>query len=186
MSTLEQGTFEQNQPQIMPIALRNGLIASLALIAVELVNNLMGYSDPRVEGASTAGWISWILNLGIVFTFLFMSIRQYRSEAGGQISFGRAFSVAGLTGVMLSLVSMAWAFINLSFIDTGAVDMLQEVFFESMSAQPDMDQETAEQWAGWLASPGFIGGIILVIRLIDTLLFSLIGAAILQNENEEN
>jgi|GEM_PF-2986047 len=80
-----------------PIALRIGLLAGLALVAIGLVFQLTGLSDPTQQ-YSTGNIISQIVSYGIMGAAIYLAVKQHRDEnLGGFISMGSAFGLGMLT-----------------------------------------------------------------------------------------
>ena len=180
MSTLEQGSFEDNKVSFMPIALRYGLIGTLVLIGIELISKALGYTDPTDPSTVMVGYITWALNIGIIITTLILAVREFRAQIGGTISFGRAFVTAFVTGLMIAVISMIWTYLNITIIDPSTLDIVKGAMEEQMAASGA--EEEAIGMMSWVTNPYFISGSVLLLRTLSAAIFGLVAAAVLQND----
>ena len=96
-------------------ALRYGLIGALITIVFGLILHLLG--------ASRSTWSS-IVGIAIWIGILVIGIRAYKNQTlGGYMTFGQGFGAGALITVIISVISLVWTFIFLSFI---APDVMAE------------------------------------------------------------
>lgn len=161
------------------IALRHGAFAGLILIAVGLLGNLTGLSDPT-QPSSVANWVLNFVNWGVMIAFIVMAVKKHRDEdLGGFITFGRAFGVSFLVILVLSLITTVWVYVYFSFIDP---DIAQTIMENSLSQQGIEDEDMIESMAMWF-SPGAMAVYGFFGSLIFGVIISLIVSAVMKKDN---
>ena len=103
MSTIDNPhMMEESSPK--QVIIRYGLIGGLVAIAYALVAIITGMNSP--SNGQAGGMINALVSLGIYVVFLVLAVREYRDKhQGGFITFGKAFRVAFLTGLMIAVIS---------------------------------------------------------------------------------
>ena len=95
--------------------LRYGLIGGLVLIIYGLIGFLTGLSSP---GNLSNIFINLVLALVITVGLVVLAIRHHRDQGlGGHITFGRAFLVGFLTIIIAGVISLAFNYLYLSFVE---------------------------------------------------------------------
>ena len=123
MSTLDQST----KPSFMPVAIRYAVIGSLVLIAIDLLTRFTGFVDPVDQSKAMNALIILPINWIIAITIFFLAIKEYREQLGGFISFGNAYVVALVTGLIIAGISAVWAFLYLSVIEPDSLNELKSM-----------------------------------------------------------
>ena len=78
-------------------ALKDGLIGGLVSILIGLMSHVLGLVDLQNPN-SVGGWVSSILNWGVIVGAIFMAIKHHRdNELGGYITMGRSIGMGVLT-----------------------------------------------------------------------------------------
>jgi hypothetical protein len=120
---------------------------------------------------------------GIIYT-----LRQYRLDNGGFMTFKQGLGLGVLMSVVAGLISSVFSLIYMKVIDPGFMDRMLEMMRDKMAEQPGMTEEALEMamtWVGKMRSPVviFISG--LVTSALIGLFFSLIVSAIMKKERPE-
>lgn len=116
-----------------PTIVRFGLIGALILIIYSLLGNILGFTSP------SNGVMSAMINGLVVFVFyiviMVLATRKHRDEdLGGQITFGRAFTVAFFTSLIVGVLATAFNMLYMNVIDP--------------SMGPTIMEETREMYEG--------------------------------------
>lgn len=158
------------------ISLRNGAIAGLILIVIGLLGNLTGISDPTQPNSAT-NWIMNLVNWGIMIAFMVMAVKKHRDEdLGGFVTFGRAFGVAFLVTLVISVITAVWVYIYFGFVDP---DMAAAIMENSLAQQGIEDDAMIDQMKFWF-SPVAMAIYGLLGSLFFGAILSLIVAAVMK------
>ena len=140
-------------------------------------------------------WVSVVLGLISLGFTIYLPIRftkNQRRDQGGVISFKEVFTTAMIGLVLSALITFAFSFVYVNYIDTGYVDRQVETsvkgtmkWLEGNMADEQMEEilrETEEKTREGFTPMGMVKsfGIYIVIYAI----FSLILAAVIKNEPE--
>ncbi|MBK8042499.1 MAG: DUF4199 domain-containing protein [Haliscomenobacter sp.] len=184
MSTLDSPIQTQPQVSYRPVGLRFGLIASMVLIALGLIGQVAGLSDPANQ-SGPGGIAMNILTYGIMIAAIVMAVKQHRdSDLGGLISFKRAFGLGMFVILIIGAITMVWTFIYMSYINPDLVDQIMEVTQEKQQAQGLSDEqiEAAAGMMGMFMKPWAMALFAFAGTLLIGLIISLIVAAIMKKE----
>lgn len=175
-------------PSTVPYAKKaftQGLIASLILIALNLLLSLTGLVKPGDTGAMT--WISNILIWGLIAYFIYAAQTSHRDEdLGGYISYGRAFSVGGIVVLAITLITIVWSYIYFSFIDPDIFNTIRETSMEQMINQQGMSEEEAEnamEMMSFMWNPGMMSIFAGIGTVVAGLIIDLIVSAVVKRDN---
>ena len=181
MNTLDQPSLNQDQNSYRQIAMNFGLIGALVSIVLTLITYLGNFGDPRNPNYLATGLIS-IASLGVYIFFMLKAVNKHRDEnLGGYITFGKAFGVAFLTGLIMAVIGSIFNFIYFQFIDASYLDNLLEFMYETLESS-GADPEPMMGFYRNIYSP--IGMLIsgLISGVLVSALFGLIPAAIGQKK----
>ena len=182
MTTLDQPTLNQEQPSYRKIAFNYGLIASMVLIVVSLISNILGFNDPRNPNTVMSIVMS-LLGFGIVVGAMIMGISKHRDEdLGGYITFGRAFGLAFIMGLVIVVINTVFSYIYMAFIDSSILEAATENFETQMEEQGVEPGEDAYEIAAMFLNPGIITVFIALWLLFQNTVAGLISAAIGQKK----
>ena len=182
MSTLDDPIYNAQKPASKwPLALRWGLIGGLAGIALQMLWQVMGWSD--YSNNMSAGNLAlmplgWIIGIGATA----LGIKQYRDEHnGGFISFSSGFGM----GMMIALVM---AVLGTIFVVAYMGDVMQEAMSSSMQERfesqglDDEQIEEATKMAGMFTSTPMLAVFGMLGGLVSGLIYSLIASAIMKRD----
>ncbi len=185
MSTLDSPIQSQPQVSYRPVGVRFGLIASMILIALGLVAQVAGLSDPS-NPYSPGAIVMNILTYGVMIAAIVMAVKQHRdSELGGFISFGRSFGLGMLVILIIGAVTMVWTFVYMSYINPDLVEQIKEVALEQARERQGLSDEQLEASSGIMGmfmQPWFMAVSAFFGTLLIGLIISLIVAAIMKKE----
>ena len=185
MSTLDQPTVNQDRPSYSRIAINYGLIASMALIAISLVSSVLGFSDPTNPNMVMSIVIS-ILSFGIIVAAMVMGISKHRDEdLGGYITFGRAFGLAFVMGLVIAIINTLFTFVYMNYIDPSLLESIHENFEAQMDQQGIGEGDEGYDVAKMFIQPGMIALFAALGLLIQNTIAALIGAAIGQKKQPQ-
>ncbi|HKK74702.1 MAG TPA: DUF4199 domain-containing protein [Saprospiraceae bacterium] len=189
MSTLDNpNVTETTDLPIRPNAVRFGLITGLILIAVSLVFQVTGLSDPANASAS-AGWISGLVSFAVLAGGLIWAMNQQKQDQGGYLTFGKGLTVAILAALIIGLISAVWMVINFTLVQPDMIETMQEAAKEQMyQRNPNLTDSEIEQAMGFMGvmfNPWVLAVSAIFTTLIQGLIIGLIGSAILKNNPPE-
>ncbi len=117
-----------------------------------------------------------------------MAIKTHRDQdLGGYITFGRAFGVAFLTGLVMAVIGLVWSFLYLQLVDPSIQETIAEATRQSMRDQGMSESDIDQAWgitsmfisAPAIAIMGFI------FTLLGTVITGLIVAAVMRRNPPE-
>jgi hypothetical protein len=123
----------ENKVSLMNVAVRNGIFLGLAGVLISVLVWLSGMN--MIE----QWWISIVVGLiSITLSILFMrsgviTIREKGNE--GVISFGQAFIVAFLIGIISLVFSIIWTYLQYQVLDPESVDIMIENYLMFMEGK---------------------------------------------------
>jgi cation transport ATPase len=186
MDTLDTNEFK-TLPYARPLALRWGVIASLAIIAMGLVFQLTGITDPTQQ-YSAGNMIAGLLSYAIMIAAGILTVKQYRDESlNGSISMGRAFGISMLVILIIAVIQALWTVVYMELINP---DLMKEAMEAQMDKMLEDGRVTEEQleassgMMGFFANPWFLAGASLLGTLFIGLLLSLVVALVTKKEPE--
>ena len=176
-----------NQPindSYRPIVFRYGLIGGLGLIAIPLIFELAGLTDPATgEGNNMVLGLSLLIMVGAMF----LAIRQHKEDdLQGRITFGRALSVAFYTALVMCLIGAVYFFIYVSFINPELLDIIKanaEAQFEQRGMSDEEIKQGLSMMEMWV-NPTVMTITSFVTNVILSGIAALILAAVLQNDKK--
>lgn len=116
MSTLDGNYVDPATVSPQPTIVRYGLIGALVLIIYGLLGNILGFTSPAngIMAAMIGGLVVFVFYIIIMV----LPVRKHRDQdLGGHIPFGRAFTVAFLTSLIVGIISTAFNMLYMNVID---------------------------------------------------------------------
>jgi len=164
-----------------PTAIRYGVVGSLLMIAIGLVQYLIGIAS---QTSQAIGWLSLL----IVIVFPVLAIRAHRdNDLGGYISYSRGLGTGVLTALTIGLISVAWSFLLYNVIDPTIMDQLMQAQAEAMeeTGMSDEDIENAMEMTSKFMTPTFLIAVGAGMSFILGLITSLIASAGLKKDRAD-
>jgi hypothetical protein len=157
-------TVKTEQPTVMSVGLRYGLILGLISIAITIIFFVVGMNP--FDG-SWKGWVSTVLAVVMVV----LAQKNFKDTGDGFMSYGQGLGIALITFLVSMVLSGIFSYIYLSFIDTTAFEAIWEKAAADMEAkgqsqeQIDMGLEWGRKlfWVFFIVGGAFMG---LVVGLI--------------------
>lgn len=182
MSTLDDPVYNAQKPASKwPLALRWGLIGGLAGIALQMIWQVMGWSD--YSNNFSAGNLAlmplgWIVGIGATA----LGIKQYRDEHnGGFISFGSGFGMGMMIALVTAVLSAVFVVAYMGDVIQDAMSIAMQEQFESQGLDDEQIEE-ATKMAGMFTSKPAMVVYSLIGGLFGGLFYSLIAAAIMKRD----
>lgn len=130
--------------------------------------------------------ISFLVTLILAFTVYFLACKEYKDDNEGLISFGRAFGLIALIGVIGGAIRAVGLYLYLKFIDTDYLVRIQEAqeeMRERMGA-PEIDPDQIPEFMKFFQTTEFMGIATFINVMLGVLVIGLIVAAIVQKKEE--
>jgi hypothetical protein len=187
MSEFDQNLSEQSKPSYRPIAMRYGLMAALVTIGIGLIfnlTNLIDYTDNSNPGNIASSVINWVA----IIVAMVLAVKIHRNEdLGGFITFGRAFGLAFLTGLVVAVIGFVWSFVFMQFIDPSILQVVEDATRTSMVDRGMSESEMEQAWGitkMFISAPAiaFFG---FIFTLIGSVVVGLIVAAVMKRVRPE-
>lgn len=137
-------------------------------------------------GLATETWAQWS---GLVFTIviLYLAHKDFKDSGDGYMSYGQGLGIGMITIGISSVLSSAFAYVYIKFIDPTYMEMIMDKQIEGMqeNGMSDAEIETAMSFSEGFMNPEvmFVTGIIWGLLL--GFIISLIVSAITKNSNPE-
>jgi hypothetical protein len=168
---------------VLTFGLIAGVILSVFMVATIPFVDRIGFDYGMVIGYST---------MVLAFLLVFFGIRSYRENVGGgQISFGRAFSVGILIVVIASLMYVVtWEILYYNVIPDFADKYTAHLLEKARAAGASPEQLAAEQEKmnsmKWMLSNPLINGAVTLLEPLPVgIVLTLVSAAILRRRHKE-
>lgn len=169
----------ENQPSTARSAIKWGLIIGVASIAFSTIIFLSGQF-----GNQTLSYLGYL----ILIAGLVLAMKDFRTQNNGFMRYGQGLGLGSLTSAVSGVLSGAFMYVYMSFIDTTLNDQILDKAREQWEKQ-GMSEQQMEQAAEM--SKSFMGpGAMFVFGVLGSLIFgvilSLIIAAIMKKDPPVN
>ena len=168
---------------VLTFGLIAGVILSVFMVATIPFVDRIGFDYGMVIGYST---------MVLAFLLVFFGIRSYRENVGGgQISFGRAFSVGILIVLIASVMYVVtWEILYYNVIPDFADKYTAHLLEKARAAGASPEQLAAEQEKmnsmKWMLSNPLINGAVTLLEPLPVgIVLTLVSAAILRRRHKE-
>ncbi|WP_026994601.1 DUF4199 domain-containing protein [Flectobacillus major] len=165
----------ENQTTTTKVALKWGAIVGIISIVYSTIVMVLG-----LMGNQAIGWLVYL----IIGAGIFLAMSNYKKENGGFLSYGQGLGIGSMMSAISGLISSAYSFVYMRFIDATVVDQLLKKAQEDMEKQGFSDEkiEQALEMSKIFMSPGamFVWGVL--GSIIIGFLLSLILAAIAKKD----
>lgn len=148
---------ESSNITVKSVAMKWGVINGLLAIVLLMIIDFAG-----LIGNQAVGWIGYVVFL----VLLILAHKQFKSEGDGYMSYGQGLGIGTLASVISGIISSAFFYIYVSFINSGFIDIIKDQQIMTMEEQGMSDAEI-EQAMGF--SESFMSPVAMTI-------FSLLGA----------
>lgn len=161
--------------------MRYGLLGGVTLVIIGLIMYLTGavdYSSGKQDS------LSQLLSFLILVTSVVLAIKYFKTE-NGSLSFGQGVGASFFTGLFMGIVQAVWVYVFFSFIDPGALELIQEATKEQTLASGQMSEEEYEQAESMMnafTSPGVMSFMTVIMSIIFSLIIGLIASLIMKEE----
>ncbi|MHA8099592.1 DUF4199 domain-containing protein [Aquirufa aurantiipilula] len=175
----------ENQSESTPssslIALKWGLIGGTLSFLFTLLTKYTGLEDQFSE---SLGWITFLATLVIDTSILFLTLKEFREQNGGFLGYSKGLGVSSLLGAIWGLVSGAYNYIYLNFIDPTVLQKQLDIAREKMEEQGLSESQISEAMkvSSMMMGPGVQFVLIVLMSTLFLFLLGLIVSAILKKE----
>jgi tetrahydromethanopterin S-methyltransferase subunit G len=162
------------------IGIKWGLIGAAIGVALFVIYNVL-----KID--FTSGPLSW-LSYPIIIAFIFIAQKQFKDSGDGYMSYGQGMGVAFWYGLISSVISSAFTYVYIKFIDGGMLDMIKENQLKKLQEQGTMSDEQIEQtmeMTGKFMTPEVFLGTGFFFGIIGVLIIGLIVTIFTQKKNPE-
>ena len=165
----------ENQTTTTKVALKWGIIIGICSVVFSTLIMVLG-----MVANQAIGFIAYII-IGIG---VFMAMSAYKKENNGFMSYGQGLGIGALMAAVSGLLSSAYSFVYMKFIDPSVMDQIfkkAEADMEKRGLSPEQIDHAMERSKGFV-SPGamFVWGVVGSIFL--GFVFSVIIAAFVKKD----
>ena len=132
--------IRSDKPSTAGIALKYGLYAGLAQIALSLVMNITEMSFSK-----TGGLISFVFSLAISIASIVFACKEFRENNKGALSLGEAIGVGTLLSAIAGFISGIFMTIYVKLIDTSFIQKTIDNSRRQMEEQGNLSDEQIDQ-----------------------------------------
>lgn len=165
----------------MSTTMKWGLITGAVYVIFALINNILGVQEGG--GFSMIGLLTNTLILGATFFTIYSGIKEIRdTQLDGFLTFGQGFKSGMGIALIACIVSAAFTYIYVSFIDPELISRITAMTEAQWEEQnmPEEQMDMARQWMGYMMNPFFMSLIAAVSVIFWGLIKSLIASALLK------
>lgn len=165
----------ENQTTTTKVALKWGIIIGICSVVFSTLIMVLG-----MVGNQAIGFVAYII-IGIG---VFMAMSAYKKENNGFMSYGQGLGIGALMAAVSGLLSSAYSFVYMKFIDPSVMDQIfkkAEADMEKKGLSPEQIDQAMEMSKVFM-SPGamFVWGVVGSILL--GFVFSLIISAFVKKD----
>lgn len=156
------------------VAKKWGLYLGLVFIVYGLIQQLAG-----LAANDTVGYLAYIILIaGIV-----LAHREYKKEGNGYMSYKQGFSIGAVVTVISSIMSIAFTYVYIKFVDDSMIDMIKDKQLEELEASDmsDAQIEQAMEFTAGFMTPEVMMALALFFGILIGIVISLVIAAITKN-----
>ncbi len=130
--------------------------------------------------------LSFVILVGIAFTVFFLACKEYKDDNNGLLSFGRAFGIIALVGLIGGVIRAVGIYIYIKFVDTGYMERIQEAQEEMRErfGAPDVDTSELPEFLKFFQTVEFLGVATFFNVMLGVLIIGLIVAAIVHKKED--
>ena len=144
-------------------AVKNGVMLGLISIVIGLLNQVMGWYTNE-----TIGYVMMVVGIGLMIVFIVRGHNAFKENNDGYMSYGKGLGIGTLMVLISSVLSSAFNFIYLSYVDGAQLDFMREKQIEALQergmgqAEIDAALPTMEMFSGPVAMLifGILGGLL--------------------------
>lgn len=176
--------MENKQPAMSKSALNFGAKLGLVIMIISLVN----YVFELYEASTAISTVISILSIAILAGGIYMGTKSFRDTAGGgNITYGKALGYGTLVALFAGIITSAFAFIYLGFIDDSFLQYTLTQQEDQMYEQgmPEEQIEMGMKMTKMFMKPGALALMGILSNTFIGFIISLITAAILKKEPKE-
>ena len=176
--------MENNQPSMSKSALNFGAKLGLVLMIISLVN----YVFELYETSQTIGTLISILSTVILAGGIYVGTKSFRDTVGGgNISYGKALGYGTLVALFAGIITSAFAFVYLGFIDDSFIEYTLTIQEDQMyeRGMPEDQIEMSMKYTEMFMKPGALAIMGIIVNALIGFVISLITGAILKKEPKE-
>lgn len=165
-------------PTVKSLAMKWGLIMGLISIGFFLIIALGGF-----QGNSAMQWIGLIPTIVVIY----LAHKEFKDGGDGYMSYGQGLGMGTLISLISSIISTAFFFIYVKFIDGTYIDAIKDAQLTQFQEQgmSDSEIEAAMSMSEGFMTPGVMAVFAIVFAVFAGFVVSLIVSAITKNSNPE-
>jgi hypothetical protein len=123
---------ENQKPSSAIISLKWGIILAVISFILTVIMKYSGYVDQFDE---KVGWISFIFSFLMTITFLYLALKEFRYNNNDTLNYGTGLGICTMIGAISGLVSGAFNYLYIEFIDNGSIALQLEKTREKLEDQ---------------------------------------------------
>ena len=164
------------QVTVKQVSIKWGLISGVISIAFFLIISMSGLTGE-----------SWTAIIGILLTvaLMYMAHKEFKDQGDGYMSYGQGLGIGTLMSLLSALLSSAFTYMYIKFIDTEYFENAQAIMIEKWEEQGmsqdqidiSLDMMSKMQTPELTAGMGILGGVLIGF------IIALIVSAITKNAN---
>lgn len=185
MSTLDGNYVDPATVSPQPTIVRFGLIGAMVLIIYSLLGNILGFTSPA--NGMMAAMIGGLVIFVFYIVIMVLPVRKHRDQdLGGHIPFGRAFTVAFFTSLIVGVISSAFNMLYMNVIDPSlGTTMVEETreMYEGMGMNETQIDAAIKQVEKGFTLTGQLMGLAFGVGI--GVVFALIIAAVMKKNPPE-
>lgn len=161
-----------------------GLIYGLIGVIYTYITAMLG-----LQGESSSimsGIISFLITVGIAFTFYFLATKEYKTDNSGLLSFGKAYVICLLVGLIGGLIRCLGFYLYMKLIDPSYVNSIIEFQMqaqENMGASPP-DPDSLPAFMKFMQTAEFFAFSTFLSAIFGAIILGLIVSAINQKKED--
>ena len=175
----------KNSGLFSSVVIKWGLIYGLIGVIYVFLSAML---DLQGQGSIAIGVIAWLFTVALAFLMYFLATKEFRSENGNLISFGRGFGINMLVGLIGGAIRGIGFYIYAKFIDPSYVQNMIEAQMEAQEkfGGPSASSAEVPAFVKFFQTAEFMAGSTFLGVIFGALIIGLIVAAVNQKKEEFN
>ncbi len=175
----------KNDANLTKIGVKYGLFLGLILVIISILIWLAGINT---FASFALPILTFIVSLTLTIGFMRSGVIKYRTANDDEISFGTAFGIAGIIGLISLLLGVIWAYLQFVIIDTEGLNAMLDEAIDVFANLPNLTDEMIQIFVDKYESmrdpmvivkQNFINGI------LGTLIYALLVAIFVKKDTRE-
>lgn len=162
-------------------ALKWGAIMGVALVALNLILYVAGFSDVENQN-TTVSILSTITTIALFIGTIVMGLSAYKRANSGLMSFGQGLGQSILIALIGGIIVSIWTYIFMTVIDPSLMEDAKEAALAGAGDVPEEQEEMVNSMIGAITSPIVLSLFQVFFYAFGGLIVGLVASAVMKKD----